>query len=187
MRRQLITFLLLASAVAVHGQTPAPSASPADEPNGLSLLQRATAAAGGERWAQVRSLMLSGRTVFWGPTGAAPRSVAESYTLWRVFDPDRSASRLTDPQGGVSLFGIDPQSYAIRSLGFSTPRGWHERHYSDFVRQDNPPWLQAREVTLYYNGVKASSLFWERWVIDEPIANRLIAPPALFPPPAIPR
>ena len=186
--------------------------------------------------------MLSGRAVFWGPTGAAPRSVAESYTLWRVFEPDRSAShgaegklRIVGRNGDKLMFtfgfdgsttwterGITPkaeadafwasnfgfgiirhatkpgfkaeriadgysQGHPIRSLGFSTPRGWHERHYSDFVRQDNPPWLQAREVTLYYNGVKASSLFWERWVIDEPIANRLIAPPALFPPPAIPR
>ncbi len=266
MRRPLIIIFLLTISLAAWGQSTAPASPTLDDPDGLTLLQRATAAAGGERWAQVRTLMLTGQAVFWGPSGAAPRSRAQNYTMWRVFDPERSAShgaegklrivgrngdqlmftfgfdgsttwtergitpqaeadafwasnfgfgiirhatkpgfkaeriadgysqghpvhlvRLTDPQGGVSLFGIDPQTYAIRSLGFSTARGWHERHYNDFVRQENPSWLQAREVTLYYNGVKANTLFWEHWVIDAPLADSLFAPPAQFPPPAIPR
>ena len=236
------------------------------EPDGASILARATEAAGGEGWAQVKTLVLHGRAVFWGPTGATPRSTAEQYSLWRVFDPSRSAAhgaegkvrivarngeqlvftvgydgsttwtekgitpqaeadafwannfgfgiirqamkpgfkaervadgwshgnpvyvvRLTDPKGGVSLFGIDRKTFAVRSIGFTTPRGWHERHYDDFVRQDNPAWLQAREVTLYYNGVKANTLFWQRWVIDGPIDDAVFAPPARFPPPAVQR
>ena len=233
------------------------------ELDGPTLLQRATEAAGGEGWAKVKTLVLHGRAVFWGPTGASPRSVAEQYSMWRVFDPERAAShgaegqvrivarnddklmftvgydgsttwtekgitpaaeadafwannfgfgiirhatkpgfkaeriadgwshghpvhlvRLTDPQGGVSLFGIDPKTYAVRSIGFSTARGWHERHYDDFVRQENPAWLQAREVTLYYNGAKANTLFWQRWVINGAIDPAVFKPPASFPPPA---
>ena len=259
MQRRLFGLLLAAAAGGVWAQTTAP---PADDPDGLTILQRATAAAGGESWSRVKTLVLSGRAVFWGPSGAAPRSQVDSYTMWREFDPGRSAShgaegklrivarnagklvfavgfdgsttwtekgitpqaeadafwasnfgfgiirhaakpgfraeriadgyshghkvflvRLTDPQGGVSLFGIDPQRYAIRSVGFSTARGWHERHYDDFVRQDNPPWLQAREVTLYYNGVKANSIFWEKWAIDGPIDEAVFGVPAKFPPP----
>jgi len=233
------------------------------ELDGPTILVRATEAAGGEGWAQVKTLVLHGRAVFWGPTGASPRSTAEQYSMWRVFDAERAAShgaegkvrivarnderlmftvgydgsttwtekgitpateadafwannfgfgiirhatkpgfkaerladgwshghpvnlvRLTDPKGGVSLFGIDPKTYAVRSIGFVTARGWHERHYDDFVRQDNPAWLQAREVTLYYNGVKANTVFWQRWVINGAIDAKLFTAPARFPPPA---
>lgn len=64
----------------------------ADSPDGATILQRATEAAGGDDWARARTLMLSGRAEFWGPTGAAPRSVADHHVMWRVFDPDRQAS-----------------------------------------------------------------------------------------------
>ena len=260
-RRFALTLGAAAGAVAL----PALAQTTTDDPDGATILARATEAAGGDGWARVKTLFLEGRAEFWGPTGAAPRSRAATYTMWRVFDPERSAShgaegkvrivarngdrlmftvgydgrstwtergvtpqaeadafwasnfgfgiirhahkpgfkaervadgfshghpvflvRLTDPQGGVSLFGIDRRMYGIRSIGFATPRGWHERHYDHFVRQENPAWLQAREVTLYYNGAKANVLHWEVWVIDGPIGDRLFAPPASFPPPANP-
>jgi hypothetical protein len=237
---------------ATHGST--------DTPDGITVLQRATAAAGGEAWAKARTLMLSGRAEFWGPSGAAPRSAATSYVMWRVFDPERSAShgaegkvriiakdgdkllftvgydgqttwtergitppaeadafwaanfgfgiirhalkpgfkaervadgaigghtlymvRLTDPHGGVTLFGIDQQSHALRTMGFTTPRGWHERHYDDFVRLTNPDWLQARKITLYYNGVKANVVYWDRYVINGEVDPAVFAPPADLP------
>jgi hypothetical protein len=91
------------------------------------------------------------------------------------------------PQGGITLFGTDPRSYAIRSIGFATPRGWHERHYDPFVQQDNPAWLQAREITLLYNGVKSNTVTWQSWDIDGPIDASLFTPPAQFPPPTVPR
>jgi hypothetical protein len=271
MKRRVCLFApaaaLLGAACAPIGPavaTPPPDSATALD--GATLLARAAAAHGGEAWARVKTLELHGRAVFWGPTGAAPRSTAESYSMWRVFDPERSAShgaegkvrivarsgdklmftvgydgsttwtergitpqaeadvfwannfgfgivrhagkpgfgaeriadgfshghrvhlvRLTDPKGGVSLFGIDPSTYAIRSVGFATARGWHERHYDDFVRQDAPAWLQAREVTLYYNGAKSNTIFWQRWSIDTPIADTVFAPPATFPPPAVVR
>lgn len=86
--------------------------------------------------------------------------------------------RLSDPKGALTLFGIDQKTHAIRSMGFATPRGWHERHYDDFVRQERPRWLQARRVTLYYNGVKSNVVFWERFVVDGPVDDAVFAPPA---------
>jgi hypothetical protein len=227
-----------------------------DSPDGAAVLQLAQTAAGGDAWAQVKTLMLAGRAEFWGPSGAAPRSAADSYVMWRVFDPDRAAAhgaegkvriiaksgetlmftvgfdgqttwtekgitpateaqafwasnfgfgiirhahkpgfkaervadgllngralymvRLTDPQGGVTLFGIDQQNHAIRSIGFTTPRGWHERHYDDYVQLRNPDWLQARKVTLYYNGVKSNVVYWDRWDINGQVDDALFAPP----------
>jgi hypothetical protein len=228
----------------------APSALDAE-----TILERATEAAGGERWANARTLTLSGAAVFYGPAGPEPRSRASSYRMWRVFDPARTAAhgaegkvrilacdgarqlftvgydgqttwtergvtpkaeadafwaanfgfgiirharqpgfkaervpddsigrhplymvRLTDPAGQITLFGIDQQSFAIRTMGFMTPKGWHVRTYDDFYRLPGSRWLQARHVTLYYNGVKANEVFWRDAVVDQPIPDGTFAP-----------
>jgi hypothetical protein len=249
-RRHLVCIVLLVASAAT-------AQTPPDDPDGPTILRLATEAHGGDDWAKVRTLMLAGRAEFWGPTGAQPRTRAERYQMWRVFDPERSAAhgaegqvrivaeaggkpmftvgfdgettwtergitpkaeadafwasnfgfgiirhalkpgfkaerladgnheghpiwvvRLTDPKGGVTLFGIDQAMHAIRTMGFTTPRGWHERHYADFVAQGTPRrWLQARRVTLLYNGVKANTVHWERWEIDGPVDPALFAPP----------
>lgn len=62
--------------------------------------------------------------------------------------------RIVDPQGQETLFGFDRDSHFIRYLAFRTPRGWHERTYDDFIRLPDSGWVQARTVTLYYDGVK---------------------------------
>lgn len=84
--------------------------------------------------------------------------------------------RVTDPSGGVTLFGIDQQSHAIRTMGFATPRGWHVRTYDDFYRLPGRRWLQARHVTLHYNGVKSNEVFWRDTVVDQPIADDVFVP-----------
>lgn len=228
----------------------------AQEPNAAAILARAAEAHGGEEWANARTLVLEGRAVFYAPVGAAPRSIAEDYRMWRVFDPARAAAhgaegkvrilartgdrtlftvgydgattwnergvvpkaeadqfwasnfgfgiirhagkpgfkaervpdgaigahrllmvRLTDPGGGVTLFGIDAETHAIRTMGFTTPKGWHERHYDDFVSGKRPRWLQARKVTLLYNGVKANEVYWRTFKVNAPIDDKLFAPP----------
>ena len=85
--------------------------------------------------------------------------------------------RLTDPQGGATLFGIDQSSFAIRTMGFATSRGWHVRTYDDFITLTNPRWLQARHVTLYYNGVKANEVFWTDTKVNAAIDDALFTPP----------
>lgn len=231
------------------------AAAAAAEPSAEEILDRAIAVAGGAAWRDARTLYLEGSAVFYGPSGAAPRSRADSYRMWRVFDPARTAAhgaegkvrilactgatrlftvgfdgsttwtergvtppaeaeafwasnfgfgiirharqpgfkservpdgrldghplrmvRLTDPQGGVTLFGIDAKSFAIRSMGFATPRGWHVRTYDRFFRPPGTRWLQAGRVTLYYNGVKSNTVTWRRARIDAPIDPALFAP-----------
>lgn len=231
------------------------AAAAAAEPSAEEILDRAIAAAGGAAWRDARTLYLEGSAVFYGPSGATPRSRADSYRMWRVFDPARTAAhgaegkvrilactgatrlftvgfdgtttwtergvtppaeaeafwasnfgfgiirharqpgfkservpddrldghplrmvRLTDPQGGVTLFGIDAKSFAIRSMGFATPRGWHVRTYDRFFRPPGTRWLQAGRVTLYYNGVKSNTVTWRRARIDAPVDPALFAP-----------
>lgn len=248
MIRPLFAALLLLFAAPVPAQ---------DDPDGRTILARATEAHGGDRWAQVRTLILTGRAVFWGKAGAAPTSAPDSYVMHRAFDPNRQAAhgaegklrievtdkgkpvftvgfdgtttwndkgivpkaeadaywasnfgfgiirhalkpgftatrladgdvgghpvymvRLTDPTGSESLFGIDHATYAVRMVGFATPRGWHVRSYDDFFRPaDAPWWLQAGKVTLTYNGVKQNEIHWRAVSVNVPIDEKLFAPP----------
>jgi len=232
------------------------AAAPVETPDAQTIIDRAFEAAGGESWATARTLVLEGRAVFYGAEGATPRSTADSYRMWRVFDPGRQAAhgaegkvridakngdrllfqagfdgvdtwnekgpvpkvqadafwasnfgfgiirharkpgftltrlpddsvgahpvytvRLTDPAGTATLFGIDKASYAIRRMGFTSPRGWHERVYDDFEKIETPRWLQARHVTLYYNGVKANEVFWTKTRVNGAIDAALFAAP----------
>ncbi len=84
--------------------------------------------------------------------------------------------RLTDPSGAATLFGIDARSFAIRMMGFASPRGWHVRTYDDFHRLPGSRWLQARKVTLYYNGVKANEVTWRDTTLNPPIEAAIFAP-----------
>lgn len=84
--------------------------------------------------------------------------------------------RLTDPKGGTTLFGIDQRSFAICTMGFTTPRGWHHRTYDDFVRLKDPDWLQARTATLFYNGVKSNTVYRTKTVVNGPVDDTLFTP-----------
>ncbi|QYU68988.1 hypothetical protein J4558_02260 [Leptolyngbya sp. 15MV] len=85
--------------------------------------------------------------------------------------------RVIDPHGQATLFGIDRDSRFIRYMGFRTPRGWHERTYGDFIRLPDSGWVQARTVTLYYDGIKANSVFWRTVEVGVPIDGRIFTPP----------
>jgi hypothetical protein len=227
----------------------------AAELDGAAILAKAADAAGGKEWTDARTLFLSGTAMFYGASGAAPRSRASEYRMWRVFDPGRREAhgaegkvrilacdrrrrlftvgydgettwtergvtpkaeadafwasnfgfgiirraadpgfkaervpddrigthelymvRLTDPAGGTTLFGIDRKSFAIRTMGFASPRGWHLRTYDDFYRLPGSRWLQARRVTLYYNGVKANEVLWRDARVNGPMDDELFRP-----------
>lgn len=68
--------------------------------------------------------------------------------------------QLTDPAGGKTLFGFDRSSFQILYVGFDTPRGWHERRYSDYFSKPDLSWQQAGRVRLYYDGVLANEAVW---------------------------
>ncbi len=100
------------------------------------------------------------------------------------FVPPRTVSghslslvRITDPGGQSTLFGFDGESGFIRYMAFDSPRGFHERIYDDFVRLPEIGWVQARSVTLLYDGVISNSVFWENVTIGEPIDPDVFTPP----------
>lgn len=82
--------------------------------------------------------------------------------------------RIIDPGGAKTQFAIAQNDYAILRVGFDTPRGWHERIYSDFFSKPGVSWVQPGRVRLFYDGVKQNEIFWKDFTLDGPM------PPALF-------
>lgn len=114
--------------------------------------------------------------------GIIRSALHEGFTIQRA--PSREIGghpvdliRLIDPQGQPTLFGFDTQSGFIRYMAFATPRGFHERLYDDFVRLPDSGWVQAREVTLLYDGIKANTVYWREARVGEPIDPALFAYP----------
>ena len=126
---------------------------------------------------------------FWAENfgfGIIRQALKGGFTLQRAPNRDIGGHalqmvRVIDPGGSATLFGIDAASHFIRYMGFATPRGWHERTYDDFVMGQNPRWLQAREVTLYFDGVRQNTVHWRRFTVGSAIADAVFAPPARTP------
>lgn len=85
--------------------------------------------------------------------------------------------QIEDPVGGETQFAIAHADHAILKVGFDTDRGWHERFYSDFYSNSGVSWVQPRRVRLYYDGVKANEVIWERHLVDAPLADCLFSLP----------
>lgn len=81
--------------------------------------------------------------------------------------------QLTDPAGGKTLFGFDRGTYQILYVGFDTPRGWHERRYSDYFSKPDISWQQAGRVRLFYDGVMANEAVWTDFEIGSALYDDL--------------
>jgi hypothetical protein len=86
---------------------------------------------------------------------------------------------LKDPAGGVTRFGIGQNDYRILSVAFDTPRGWHERRYSDFFTKPGSTWLQPGRVRLFYDGVKQNEIIWTDFILNAPMDDSLFVVRAL--------
>lgn len=97
--------------------------------------------------------------------GAIRNALDEGWTQERRSDRtiDGKAAytvQLTDPEGGKTLFGFDRSTLQILYVGFDTPRGWHERRYSDYFSKPGISWQQAGRVRLFYDGVMSNEAIW---------------------------
>ena len=83
--------------------------------------------------------------------------------------------RVIDPKQNVTDFSIDKKDFAIRSVGFRTPLGFHHRIYSDFKWHANPRFRQPGRMRVYYDGVKWTEVVWEKFIVNQPIADEVFA------------
>lgn len=114
--------------------------------------------------------------------GVIRHALDDGYSLKRLPDDlidGKSAYviNVIDPAGGETLFGIAQENAAIVKVGFDTERGWHERIYSNFYSNPGEKWVQPGRVRLYYNGIKANEVIWERYAINEDLPECLFVLP----------
>ena len=81
--------------------------------------------------------------------------------------------RVTDPTGTRTVFGIDQSSFAVRSAGWQTPKGFHQRVYSDFYTVGDGRFVQPGRVRHYYDGVKSADIRWTSAEIGAPIPDAM--------------
>lgn len=127
---------------------------------------------------------------FWASNfgfGIIRQALRDGFTITRVPDSTQDGHplfmlRITSPDGGTTLFGIDQRSRFIRFMGFATPRGWHVRVYDRFFWAPDMPagqrWLQPGEITLTYNGVKQNVIRWTSVQVNPAIDPALFRNPA---------
>jgi hypothetical protein len=115
MLRHLLTLLVLICATPALAQ---------GGPDGRTILAGASEAHGGERWAHVRSLILTGSAVFWGKSGAEPTSAPDSYIMHRAFDPDRQAAHGAE---GKLRIAVSDKGRPIFTVGFDGETTWNDK------------------------------------------------------------
>lgn len=113
--------------------------------------------------------------------GAIRHALDEGWTQLRETDDFIDGQlayviKLKDPSGGETLFAFRQSDFATLYVGFTTPRGWHERRYSHFFSLPGSDWMQAGRVRLFYNGVKANEAIWTHYVIGAGYPQELFQP-----------
>lgn len=101
-----------------------PARAQAPEPDGRQILQWAYEAAGGENWAKVRTLVLTGHAVFYSKGTFQPQVKADRYAMWRVFDPDRQESHGPEGMVRIDSFIGDKPMFQVAYDGRDT---WNEK------------------------------------------------------------
>ncbi|MEM7765070.1 MAG: hypothetical protein AAF290_13470 [Pseudomonadota bacterium] len=114
--------------------------------------------------------------------GVIRHALDAGYTLARLPDDlidGRPAYviNVLDPTGGATRFGIAHDDLSILRVGFDTPRGWHERIYSEFFSNPGSSWRQPGRVRLYYDGIKANEVIWTRYALDRDLPDCLFVLP----------
>jgi len=81
--------------------------------------------------------------------------------------------RVVDPTGTRTLFGIDQATFAVRSAGWQTPKGFHQRLYSDFYVVGDTAFVQPGRVRHFYDGIKSVDIRWTSAEIGGPIPDEV--------------
>jgi len=115
-------------------------------------------------------------------------ALAEGFRVERLMDDQVEGNpcffvRVTDPSGQATVFAIDQLDGSIRSAAWQSPRGWHQRLYSEFYRVGAAGFLQPGRVRHFYDGVKSVDIRWTSAEIGTPIPDATFilgpkAPPA---------
>lgn len=128
-----------------------------------------------------------------GPTGQGADA-----PFWRLtmgfgmlrfaLDPDYSLDRLpddsvdgeetwtvkvTDTVGEFTNVSVRKSDARIVRIVFATPRGLHDRIFSEFFTKPGVKWVQPGRVRSYINGIKEAEFTYSDFEIGKPMDDRL--------------
>ncbi len=81
--------------------------------------------------------------------------------------------QVTDPGGQSALFSIRIKDAHIVKIVFATPRGLHERVFSNFFTKPGVKWVQPGRVRSMINGIKEAEFLYTDFVIGRDLADDL--------------
>lgn len=81
--------------------------------------------------------------------------------------------RVTDPSGGSSVFSVRKADARIVKIAFATPRGLHERYFSDFFTKPGIDWVQPGRVRSHIDGVKEAEFLYDDFAIGKAMPDSL--------------
>jgi hypothetical protein len=131
-----------------------------------------------------------GEAAFWRTTmgfGMIRFALSPGYRLTRLADdkvdnePVRMI-RVTDPNGESAVFSIRESDYRVVRVSFPTPRGLHERIFSEFFSKPGSRWVQPGRVRSFINGEKEAEFVWTDYEIGIPLSDELfVIKPGQYP------
>jgi hypothetical protein len=122
-----------------------------------------------------------GEAAFWRTTmgfGMIRFALSPGYSLTRLADdkvdnePVRMI-RVTDPSGESAVFSVRKSDYRVVRVSFPTPRGLHERIFSEFFTKPGSSWVQPGRVRSFINGEKEAEFVWTDYEIGIPLKDDL--------------
>ena len=81
--------------------------------------------------------------------------------------------RVIDPGGESALFSVRIADARIVKIVFATPRGLHERVFSNFFSKPGVKWVQPGRVRSMINGVKEAEFLYTDFAIGRDLADDL--------------
>jgi hypothetical protein len=122
-----------------------------------------------------------GEASFWRTTmgfGMIRFALTPGYKLTRLADdkvdnkPVRMI-RVTDDSGDSAVFSIRKSDFRVVRVSFPTPRGLHERIFSEFFTKPGSRWVQPGRVRSFINGEKEAEFVWTDYEIGIPLKDEL--------------
>lgn len=104
------------------------AASPIRADDARAIISKAAEVAGGEVWLSPATLRLEGHAEFYAPDQPGVVRRADSYVIWRVLDPNRTAAH--GPEGKVRITaksGSCCLKWAMTAKPPGTTRAWCRR------------------------------------------------------------
>ncbi len=118
---------------------------------------------------------------FWRTTmgfGMIRFALSPGYTTKRLADDMVDGKpaynvRVTDPVGESAVFSVRVADARLVRVQFATPRGLHDRIFSEFFTKPGSPWVQPGRIRSFINGEKEAEFTYSGFTIGKPLSDDL--------------